>query len=103
MNDYAGQFSFIGKNVRLFRKILNIAERLPYPGEMKNLIRSSNRVQQAERRVRLSATALHCIGPRWGVGHPEHPHALRTGLYVTRGGNPYRRVAQYHRSGSEGR
>lgn len=41
MSDYAGQFSFIGKNIRLFRKILNIAERLPYPGEMKNLIRSS--------------------------------------------------------------
>lgn len=41
MNDYAGQFSFIGKNIRLFRKILSLAERLPYPGEMKNLIRSS--------------------------------------------------------------
>ncbi len=41
MNDYAGQFSFIGRNVRLFRKILAVTERLPYPGEMKNLIRSA--------------------------------------------------------------
>lgn len=41
MNDYAGQFSFVGKNMRLFRKILSIAEHLPYPGEMKNLIRSA--------------------------------------------------------------
>ena len=41
MNDYAGQFSFIGRNIRLFRKILFVAERLPYPGEMKNLIRSA--------------------------------------------------------------
>lgn len=41
MNDYAGQFSFVGKNIRLFRKILSLADRLPYPGEMKNLIRSS--------------------------------------------------------------
>ena len=41
MHDYAGQFSFIGKNIRLFRKILALAERLPYPGEMRNLIRSS--------------------------------------------------------------
>ncbi|WP_418969333.1 AAA family ATPase [Alloscardovia omnicolens] len=41
MNDYAGQFSFIGKNIRLFRKILSTAIQLPYPGEMKNLIRSS--------------------------------------------------------------
>ena len=41
MNDYAGQFSFIGRNMRLFRKILVLAERLPYPGEMKNLIRSA--------------------------------------------------------------
>ena len=41
MNDYAGQFSFISKNIRLFRKVLSLAERLPYPGEMENLIRSS--------------------------------------------------------------
>lgn len=41
MNDYAGQFSFISKNIRLFRKILFLTEQLPYPGEMKNLIRSS--------------------------------------------------------------
>lgn len=41
MNDYAGQFSFISKNIRLFRKVLSLAEWLPYPGEMENLIRSS--------------------------------------------------------------
>lgn len=41
MNDYAGQFSFVGKNIRLFRKILSIPEQLPYPGELKNLIRSA--------------------------------------------------------------
>lgn len=41
MNDYAKQFSFIGKNIRLFKKILSKAEQLPYPGEMKNLIRSA--------------------------------------------------------------
>ncbi|WEV59160.1 ATP-binding protein [Bifidobacterium sp. ESL0728] len=41
MNDYAGQFSFIGKNIRLFKKIMNLAPKLPYPGEMKNIIRSS--------------------------------------------------------------
>ena len=41
MNDYAKQFSFIGKNIRLFKKILSKAKTLPYPGEMKNLIRSA--------------------------------------------------------------
>lgn len=41
MNDYAGQFSFIGKNIRLFRKILSLPGQLPYPGELKNLIRSA--------------------------------------------------------------
>lgn len=41
MNDYAKRFSFIGKNIRLFKKILSKAEQLPYPGEMKNLIRSA--------------------------------------------------------------
>lgn len=41
MNDYAKQFSFIGKNTRLFKKILSKTKQLPYPGEMKNLIRSA--------------------------------------------------------------
>lgn len=41
LSDYAGQFSFIGRNMRLFHKILTLTERVPYPGEMKNLIRSA--------------------------------------------------------------
>ena len=41
LNGYSKQFSFIGKNTRLFKKILANAGILPYPGEMKNIIRSS--------------------------------------------------------------
>lgn len=31
----------LGKNSRLFRKILNLSSSIPYPGELKNLIRTS--------------------------------------------------------------
>ncbi|MDN5972162.1 AAA family ATPase [Bifidobacterium crudilactis] len=41
MSEYAGRFSFIGKNIHLFKKIMELAPNLPYPGEMKNIIRSS--------------------------------------------------------------
>ena len=41
LNGYSKQFSFIGKNTRLFKKILANAGILPYPGEMKNIILSS--------------------------------------------------------------
>lgn len=39
--DYIKQFKGISKDTRLFRKILNIAPQLPYPGELKNVIKTS--------------------------------------------------------------
>jgi len=35
------KFKFIGRNMRLFRKIINLLPDLPNPGELKNLIRTS--------------------------------------------------------------
>jgi hypothetical protein len=35
------KFKSAGKKVGLFRKILNNAEKLPYPGELKNLLKTS--------------------------------------------------------------
>lgn len=35
------RFKFAGRNMRLFRKILSTSNRIPYPGELKNLIRTS--------------------------------------------------------------
>lgn len=35
------QFKYASRNIRLFRKILLSAETLPYPGELKNMIRTS--------------------------------------------------------------
>ena len=54
----------------------------PTPGEMKNLIRSSIAFSKPNDEYDY-LRRLYLHGPRWGVGHPEHPHALRTGLYVT--------------------
>ena len=34
-------FKGISKDTRLFRKILNVAEEIPYPGELKNIIKTS--------------------------------------------------------------
>lgn len=38
---YLKKFKGISKDIRLFRKILNISDHLPYPGELKNIIKTS--------------------------------------------------------------
>ncbi len=41
LNKLLIKFKLTGRNVVLFRKILNNAEKLPYPGELKNLLKTS--------------------------------------------------------------
>lgn len=40
-SSFVKHFKGISKDTRLFRKILSIADNLPYPGELKNIIRTS--------------------------------------------------------------
>lgn len=40
-SSYVKNFKGISKNVRLFKKILKTAEKLPYPGELKNVIKTA--------------------------------------------------------------
>lgn len=40
-SSYIRNFKAASKDTRLFRKILNTAEKLPYPGELKNIIKTS--------------------------------------------------------------
>lgn len=39
--DYSDKYKSAGKNIKLFRKILNQMNPLPYPGDIKNLIKTS--------------------------------------------------------------
>lgn len=41
LSSYIKNFKGISKNTRLFKKILRSAEQLPYPGELKNIIKTS--------------------------------------------------------------
>lgn len=41
LNDYLGKFKFAGRNVRLFKKILSMLDHIPYPGDLKNLIKTA--------------------------------------------------------------
>ncbi|MEA4820802.1 MAG: ATP-binding protein [Erysipelotrichales bacterium] len=41
LNDLLQKFKFAGRNMRLFKKILECMEVVPYPGELKNLIKTS--------------------------------------------------------------
>lgn len=41
MRDYAEQFHSVGRNMRLFHKIMTRMPKLPYPGDLKNLIRTA--------------------------------------------------------------
>lgn len=40
-SSFVKSFKNISKDTRLFRKILNISKQLPYPGELKNIIKTS--------------------------------------------------------------
>ncbi|EOH8750212.1 AAA family ATPase [Enterococcus faecalis] len=40
-SSYSKNFKSISKDMRLFRKILNVAPELPYPGDLKNVIKTS--------------------------------------------------------------
>ena len=41
LNGYLSKFKFAGKNVRLFRKIIEQMDTIPYPGDLKNLIKTA--------------------------------------------------------------
>lgn len=41
LNDLLVKFKFAGRNMRLFRKIIASIDKIPYPGELKNLIKTS--------------------------------------------------------------
>jgi len=41
LNYMLQKFKFAGRNIRLFKKILNSMDSIPYPGELKNLIKTS--------------------------------------------------------------
>ncbi|MCK5293063.1 MAG: AAA family ATPase [Arcobacteraceae bacterium] len=41
LNDMLQKFKFAGRNMRLFKKILENMDEIPYPGELKNLIKTS--------------------------------------------------------------
>lgn len=41
LNDFLNKFKCTGRNIRLFRKIIRLLSPIPYPGELKNIIRAS--------------------------------------------------------------
>ena len=40
LNYYLSKFKFAGKNIRLFRKIISLIKEIPYPGDLKNIIKN---------------------------------------------------------------
>lgn len=41
LNDLLIKFKFAGRNMRLFKKIMNLMDNIPYPGDLKNLLKTS--------------------------------------------------------------
>lgn len=41
LNEYLPRFEDVGRDIRLFRKIMNLLTEIPYPGELRNIIRTS--------------------------------------------------------------
>jgi len=41
LNNFLSKFKFAGRNIRLFRKIFLTLDHIPYPGDLKNIIKTS--------------------------------------------------------------
>lgn len=41
LNNYLVKFKNVGKNIRLFKKIINLMPTIPYPGDLKNMIKTA--------------------------------------------------------------
>ena len=41
LDEYLQKFKLASRDIRLFRKIINLYEKIPYPGDLKNIIRTS--------------------------------------------------------------
>lgn len=41
LNELLRKFKFAGRNMRLFKKIINLMEQIPFPGELQNLLKTS--------------------------------------------------------------
>jgi hypothetical protein len=41
LNEYLTKFKAAGRNIRLFKKILESMETIPYPGDLRNIIKTS--------------------------------------------------------------
>ena len=41
LNHYLSKFKNIGRNMRLFKKIISLMDEIPYPGDLKNIIKTS--------------------------------------------------------------
>lgn len=41
MNSFLNKFKCVGRNVRLFRKIISLLDPVPYPGDLKNIIHTA--------------------------------------------------------------
>lgn len=41
LNSFLNKFKCTGRNVRLFRKVINLMSPIPFPGELKNIIRAA--------------------------------------------------------------
>ena len=40
LNYYLSKFKNVGRNMRLFRKIISLIDKIPYPGDLKNMIKT---------------------------------------------------------------
>lgn len=70
LNDTLSKFKGAAKDIRLFRKIFSLADNLPYPGDLRNMIRTSIAFADPEseydylRRLYVQLFPVHPLKPR---------------------------------------
>ena len=75
LENYLKRFKITYKNIRLFKKIVNLYEQIPYPGELKNIIKTSiafsNPEDHTDYMRRLYASVCNNNDPQLKVLHDQ--------------------------------
>jgi len=69
LNTQLKRFKSAGRNMRLFKKIINLYEEVPYPGDLHNLIKSSLAFSNPNNQFDYLRKIMNAINPKLDIKH----------------------------------
>lgn len=69
LNHFIAKFKFAGRNMRLFRKIFSAVDQIPYPGDLKNIIKTSLAFSDPNNEYDYLKKIYESINPKNDIGN----------------------------------